>query len=188
MPYAFEPQQFGALPLWGQVLLAARLVRRAVLAASEDLSPAAREFVLGCCDTIEECAKQGHGTTSLEKAPSRVDGLIAAAAGGARPVLRGLYYAIDAARAAEAANDFPVDATVTNSAREAIAAIAQDPRVSALQVSILLAGDLDQVRFTCGEARIGTYDGLTNYVFERITPVHALTHSAPRRSPEEEYR
>lgn len=55
-----------------------------------------------------------------------------------------------------------------------------DPRVNALQLRILLAGDIDQLRFACSEVGVGIYDALPEHVFLRLAPVHALSLAEPR--------
>jgi hypothetical protein len=104
-------------------------------------------------------------------------------------VREALSWAIDAARAAQAANDFPIDGTVTRSAQTAVASLAADKRFSAMQLAILMASDLDLVRFATSEVRVGKYDGLTKNVLMRLTPLHPLTLAdRPNRSPEDEAR
>ena len=56
MPAIFELNEFGTLPLWGQALIAARMVRRGVLAVLPDASPDFRDRALVACATIERAA------------------------------------------------------------------------------------------------------------------------------------
>ena len=186
MPAIFELDQYGTLPLWAQVLIAARMVRRGTLAMLAEGS--ARQTILDACDAMERCARQGEGTRREQKPLDAAKALREHPPREAPAIAESVWWAIDATRAAEAAQDFPIDATVTNSALNAIRSLSLDRRVLPLQLSILVAGDLDLVRFSCGEARIGRYDGLTNYVFERLTPTHAIDLGEPRRSPEEDAR
>ena len=186
MAAIFHLEQFDQLPLWGQVLIASRMVRRAALAMTANGPANIHTAVINACDAIERCAVRGDGVPSefavFEKA-RQLRG-----APQARSLTEAIWWATDAAAAASAANDFPVDATVTNSARNAIASIAEDPRVTPLQLRILMAGDLDLVRFACGEARIGKYDGTTRYVMERLPPVHPITLIEPTRSAQDSFR
>ena len=93
------------------------------------------------------------------------------------------------------ANDFPVDATVTRSARSAIAALGEDRELSRMQITILLAADIDQLLFACGEddrlpsSRLASkYEGLGAHVLGRLAPVHALSVTPYEPSGEEAAR
>ena len=137
-------------------------------------------MVIGACDAMERCAERGGGTRR-EKGP--LDAGAALRHAGPRDadaVAQGVWWAVDSARAAEAALDFPVDATVTNSALNAVRSLAQDRRVSGVQLAALVGADMDLIGFSCGEAKVGTYDGLTRYVFERLTPVHSIALNGAR--------
>jgi hypothetical protein len=184
MSARFDPDKFDNLPLFAQVLIAVRMVRRAALALSGTLD-SLQNTILEACGAIEQCAFAGDGLDRAAALLDRAGRLRDGAPGTARFVCESVWWAIDAARAAQAANDFPVDATVTSSARKALGSLAEDPRVSRLQLAILVASDVDQVCFACGEARIGRYDGLTSYVRERLAPVSALTLTDPLPSPED---
>jgi len=177
---------FESLPLWGQALAAARMARRGILTLvgttpGQDLTAA-----LAACDALEQCARDGQGWHA--RLSTFDTGLAALRQRESVCVLHALRWAIDAAGAAEGAWDFPVDGTVTISARRAIDALANDPRVGQLQTAILLGGDTDLIRFACDEVNIGTYDALTAHVFGRLPPVHPLTLSEPLRSPEDQCR
>jgi hypothetical protein len=102
-----------------------------------------------------------------------------------RAIAEAVHCAVDACRAAEAAQDFPIDATVTASCKRAFAALAADPRVNRLQLTILIAADLDQVRFACSEIHIQQYNGVTRHVLGRLAPVHPIDLATPRPSPED---
>ena len=180
----FDHDQFDNLPLFAQVLVAARMVRRGALALSGTSDPL-QSTILDTCDVIEQCAFAGDGLDRAAALLDRAGRLRDGAPATARSVCESLWWTIDAARAAQAAIDFPVDSTVTRSARNALGSLAADPRVSRLQLNILAAADIDQVRFACGEARIGRYDGLSAYVRERLAPVSALTLTDPVPSPDD---
>lgn len=174
------------LPLWGQALVASRMVRRAAKALPRDDST--RSAIEAACDAIDESARRGALTPAARQAAEGGGTGQAALSPGSESFREALRWALDAAAAAHDAQDFPIDATVTNSARSAIAAIAGDRRVAPLQLAILSGGDVDQVAFASGEARIGTYDALTDYVFERLAPVHGLTLSPVPVSAESQAR
>ncbi len=190
MAATFELDQFPGLPLWGQVYVASRMVRRAALAMLAGPALAAAERV---CDEIDGCAREGRWVGRDQRSNEQVAALgveagfgDGGAAGGVEVVQEALWWLVDAARAAEASQDFAIDGTVTRSARAAMSVIAADERVTRLQMAILLAGDLDQVRFTTREAGVGKYDALTGYVFERITPVHALDLADVKRGAQDD--
>lgn len=90
--------------------------------------------------------------------------------------------------AAQGALDFPVDATVTASARRCWDAIAGDPRVCVIQMAIVMESDIDLIAFACRESNVHTYDGLGGHVFGRLAPCHPLALQQPRRRIEEEFR
>lgn len=182
----FDLEQFDQLPLWGQVLIASRMVRRAALAMTANGPANIHTAVINACDAIDRCVVRGDGVTSESPVFEKARQLRGAR--DARSLTEAIWWATDAAAAASAANDFPIDATVTNSARNAIASIAEDPRVTPLQLRVLMAGDLDLVRFACGEARIGTYDGTTRHVLDRLAPVHPITLIEPARSARDRAR
>jgi hypothetical protein len=194
VPAIFELDTIGTLPLFGQALLAARMARRGVLAVLPEATHAGdaeRALMIRACDGMERCAREGSGTHRMK--PLFAEAMELRYLGGplARErdsVRHALWWALDAKRAAEMAQDFPMDSTVTRSMHGAVSALAEDRRITRLEITILLAGDFDLVRFACGEAGIGRYDGLTGYVMERLTPVHALTLNPVRPTPEEESR
>ncbi len=176
------------LPLWAHVLVASRVVRRGAMAMLA-CDAALLAQALAVCEAIERCAAAGCGTrdarAAFDAAAALPETPLPATAAAAAHALR---WTVDAARAAESALDFPVDDTVTRSALAAMAALAQDPRVSSLQLAVLAAADLDQIRFACGEIRLGRYDGLTDHVLCRLAPVHPLTLTEPTPTPEEQAR
>lgn len=166
-----------SLPLYAQALIASRLARRAALAM---LTGPALEAAIASCDAIDHFAQAGDGFRDdhpLYRNHPR----------GNTPH-EALHWAWDSLAAAHSSSDFPIDPTVTASARRAIAAVTQDPRVSAIQVAILLAADIDQTHFACQEASISKYAGLTPHVLARLAPCHPLTLSDPRRNPEDDFR
>ena len=145
---------FARLPLWALVLLAARAVRRAALT----LPPGERMPLLEGCDLLVEAALAGR----LERGYryGRGPGLVGLA----------LEAAVDAARAAEASLDFSAAETAClNSTTRALAYAAESAETS-LQAAILVASDVDQIRFATDEFGIGRYDPVTSEVLARLTP------------------
>lgn len=171
-----------ALPLFGQALVAARLARRAVLTM---LTGPDRTAALAACGALEAIARTGSGWTDDHAAiaPARAIHPTRHTAAA----LEAIRWAFDSVGAAQGAWDFPVDAIVAASARRCLDAVCADRRISALQVSIIIAADVDQIAFACSEAHIRTYDPLGDAVFARLAPCHPLTLTEPTRaSPTEE--
>lgn len=163
------------LPLWAQALLAARQLERARLALAPAIPPPLNTLLARCHDAIGDCARAGSLVarhTALFD--SGVAQRYAEAESGPATLRHALYYAIDATRAADAAQDFPIDATVAHSARHSLAALAAEPRFIALQLGILLAADIDLLRFHCREAGIGRYDALGAAALQRLPALRAL--------------
>lgn len=176
--------QFDALPNFGQALVALRMVRRAVMAKYAE-ADAERALIERACDAAEACAKAGNGTHRHKPLFRHVMDLrdeFDARRPSLEWVRTAAWWMVDAINAAESAQDFPIDGTVTRSARSAIAALGEDRELSRLQITILLAADVDQLLFALGEvdkipARniAAKYDGLGDHVMARLAPVHALT-------------
>lgn len=186
MPTLFDPQQFGSLPLWGQVLIAARMVRRGLLGMLPEATNDFRDRVMSLCGLIERCAMSGAITKDEMATLLAGRELRAVAPARVSAVAQAMWWAIDACRAAEAAQDFLADHTVTSSALHAIACLGEDQRVSRLQLTILVAADVDLIRFACDEVSIGRYDALTSSVLLRLAPVHGLTLvEVPKRAEQE---
>lgn len=184
MPAIFELNEFGTLPLWGQALIAARMVRRGVLAVLPDASFEFRDQALAACATIERSTVKGALLDADERALKNAMNLREQADDRVMAVARALWWAIDACRAAQGARDFPVDSTVTGSSLRAIGELGEDPRVSRLQLTVLVAADFDLVRFACSEISVERYEGLTSHVLSRLAPVHPLTLvETPMRGP-----
>lgn len=166
----------GELPLWAQVLVAARLLQRAALAMPDELPPALRECIDAVVAAMQDCACAGGGVhrhrACFDAAMAWRDGDAAATTAPLRGLL---WYAIDATRAADAAQDFPIDATVMRSTLRGVGELARDARIVPLQTRVLMAGDIDLLRFACDEAAVGRYDAMPDAVFLNLPPVHALT-------------
>jgi hypothetical protein len=173
--------ELSALPLWAEVLVAVRMLQRAALAMLEDAPATLRDEVNRACDAMLDCVHEGGLVHRHRALFDRVMTLRDAAAMADTAALRNaLWSALDATRAADAAQDFPVDATVARSALNTVRALAADARIGALQLTILLTSDIDQLRFACDTANVARYAALPDDVFQRLTPVHALTLSEPR--------
>ncbi len=180
VPYA---GQLESLPLFAQALVACRMARRAVQAM---LNGADEKCALLGCDAIESVIELGVGwcddnpvLSSLARISSTRDNEAALVA---------LNCAIGSVGAAQSAIDFPVSTNVSPFVQRCIEAVVTDPRISKVQVVIILKSDIDQITFACKEAKIDTCDGVSDYVLGRLTPCHALSLVEPPRCIEEEYR
>lgn len=159
------------LPLWAQALMASRLTRRAVLAMVGDnkLAVADRDVLIAGCDAIDRCAALGQYReaegelirSAVAWVPTR----------RADSLAQAMYWAADAALAANDASDFSAAETACmNSTKQAIAHAAQSPGMNPLQARMYIAGDIDLLRFACGEFRVGRYDAL-GQVMGRLTTI-----------------
>ena len=190
-------EQIGDLPNFAQALVALRMAHRAML-AKYPAGDSERELIESVFVAGDQCIREGQGTGRHKALFRRAMDLRDKSDKLRRQresVRGGLWFAIDSLNAAEAANDFPIDATVTASARKAIAAIGQDREFNQVQIAILLASDVDQMLFACGEVDqlpskniAARYAGLGDHVFGRLAPVHALTVIADEPRGEEAYR
>lgn len=189
------PDKFSSLPLFAQALVALRMVHRAVL-AQYPAGDSERELIESALEAAFKCAHDGQGTRRHDKLFSRSMALcdLADSHRQHRAAVRAaLWSAIDSINAAEAASDFPVDATVTMSAQKAIAALGDDRELSRLQIAIVVAADVDQLHFACGEVdklnnAAAKYTGLGDHVFGRLAPVHPLTVTPYVRTGEDAAR
>lgn len=172
----------GHLPLWAQVLVAARMLQRAAAAMQAELPASLNDRIAAVGSAIQDCARDGGG---VHRQRALFDAAMALrdteAAARHAPLLGLLWFAIDATRAADAAQDFPIDATVAHSTWQAMRELVADTRVVPLQLRVLIAGDIDALRSACDEARVDRYAALPAQVFLRLAPVHALTLTEPRR-------
>lgn len=169
------------LPLWGQVLIAARMLKRALLAMSGTMPAAAVLHVQALVDAIEHCSAGGGPARPCLQAFEAVASAPKTCETSA--LIEAARLAVDAARAAEAAHDFPVDATVTQSCLASLRALSADARVLPVQIAVLLGGDIDLVRFVASEAGIDRFAPLGRGFPERLLPVHALSLCDPVPQP-----
>jgi hypothetical protein len=171
MSAIFELDQISKLPLYAQAFIASRMARRAVLFLPASFPDEDRTAMIRICDTLDNlCRDGGASMKNVQPLYDRADRFRSGAAGEAAEAV---YWAVDAAASAEAANDFPVDATWIRDTEAAMAAASRSHGLSPLQVRLYAASDLDSLRFSCGEAHVRFYDALGSYVMERIAPVYA---------------
>jgi hypothetical protein len=167
----FDLNSHASLPLWAQVLLASRITRRATLWMPRSVSSRAREALIAGCDAIDRCAVAG--VVLKAEAPALRKATSFQPDGGSYGAATSMYYAVDAAHAAEGALDFSAaEGSCTASVGKAIAGAAEGPGLNPLQVRILVTSDVDLLAFACKEAGVGRYDGVGKDVPLRLTPVH----------------
>ncbi|MGD9800797.1 MAG: hypothetical protein AB7F91_10615 [Parvularculaceae bacterium] len=169
MAAIFDLEDIPKLPLYAQAFLATRMARRAIYHLPAEYLESERRALLETCDALDAfCAIGG---ASMKKMRPIYDRVNARRGGAAGEAAEALYWAVDAAASAEAANDFPVDQTCIRGVQNAFAAASRADGLSPLQVRTLVAGDFDQLRFACREAGIGFYDALGSQVMGRMAPV-----------------
>ena len=179
---------FATLPNFAQALMAIRMVQRALPAKITDSDPdseAERALFDTALTAATRCCRDGHGNfqhESLFKRAMELRDLLDSHRAQREWLRAALWFAIDAVNAAEMANDFPVDTTVTRSAQSAIAALGEDNHLSRMQITILLASDIDQLLFACSEVdklpsrRLAAkYEGLGDHILLRLAPANPLT-------------
>jgi hypothetical protein len=171
MPESPYARGYDDLPLWGQVLLAVRALRRFGAAVLAERSAELMAEFLAACDELETAARDGSGPV--------VTGFAATYPAPIPAVAAAVLAAVEAA--AEGGD-------VGSHVRAALDAIAADRRVNRLQLAIVFGGDVNLIRFACREVPLGRKDALTSYVFERLTPAHPLTLEEPKPSPEDLFR
>lgn len=167
----FEVDTYGDLPLWAQVLMASRLVRRAALWLPDDVPEETRQTLLAACDAMDRCAIAGEWLKAERAVVEQAANMdpVADACGA----VSAMYYAADATHAAHDSLDFSAaESACTSSAGKAMAEAGKSTGLNPLQVRIFAAADVDLLRFACKEAGVGRYDGLGNGVMERLCPVY----------------
>lgn len=180
---AARATELKSLPLFAQALVACRLARRAALAM---MAGADQALALEACDAIEAIARDADGWRD-ENPPIKALAKIRRTREN-ESALEAVRWAYDSVGVAQGALDFSVDATVTGSAQRCINAVCDDPRVSKLQIMIVLDGDIDQIAFACKEGNVNANDGVGGHVLGRLTPCHALSLIEPQPKLEDLYR
>lgn len=179
----FQLDTLSSLPLWAQVLIASRLARRATLWLPEQTPQDSRNALIARCDILDRCARVGEGgrgeLEALAKDTPRVHRLAYEAA-------EAVHHAASAAFAAQSSQDFgAAEPSVPAGLHNAMVHASRSHGLSALQVRIFAAADMDLLRFACAEAGIGRYDGLKDAV-HRLAPVHPPDRPVSIREPEDE--
>lgn len=168
-----------SLPVFGQT----RLARRAALAMFDAID---LEIALQACDAVETISKGGEDASYDHLTANAIVGIRRTSSNEA--ALKALHHAVDAIKAAKASSLSLETASVTSSVQKCLDAVYDDPRISRLQVAIIVRSDIDQIRFACEEVSIGKHAGLTGHVIGRIVPCHAIQIFDPCKSIEDEYR
>ncbi len=170
-PRIFEIEKYAELPLWAQVLIASRIARRAIVELPTTVTQKDYDQFVSVCDSLDECAIRGERSAEakslfdkqLRYQPSR-DSTAASQA---------LYYAIDAAHAAESSMDFEAaESACTGSVYKAIAAAAESAFMNPIRIAIFVAADIDQLNFACKSGAAHRYYGLGKEVVGNMIPVH----------------
>jgi len=173
----FELDTINDLPLWAQVLVASRACRRAALWLTPQTPDKVRGLLLDACDVIDGFAKAGQRSNKEIAVIKRATDH--SAKRDTRQAFSAIYYAGDAAFAAESSTDFEAaEHACTQSVLKSLACVGEQNTLTPLQVRIFVAADLDLLRFACAESGVHRYDGLGESVFGRLASI-----SPPR--PEE---
>jgi len=159
------------LPLWAKALAASRIARRAALWMPDSASKNARATFLDACDALDRCALAGERRPAdlaiIDKANRVQPGIAEQGASLA------LYYAADAAHAAESSLDFSAAESACHASMlKAFDAAKSAQGLNPLQVHLFIAADVDILQFACKEARTDKYRGLGQEVAQRLFPVH----------------
>lgn len=175
---------FATLPNFAQALLALRMIHRAVL-ARYDTHDDERALIQSAVTAAIQCVRDGHGNfhhEALFKQAMTLRDLFDPLRADREYIRAALWWAIDATNAAEMANDFPVDPTVTRSSQAALATLGDDREFSRMQITILLASDIDQLTFALSEVNklparrlAAKYEGLGDHVLSRLAPPQPLS-------------
>lgn len=167
----FETDLYRELPLWAQVLMASRLVRRAALWLPDDVPEQTRRLLLEGCDAMDRCAIAGERLKAEQAVIEKAAGIQPVA--DACAAVNAMYYAADATHAAHDSLDFSAaESACTSSVGKAMAEVEKSRGLNPLQVRIFAASEVDQLRFACKEAGVGKYDRLGTEVMQRLCPVH----------------
>ncbi len=191
MPHAlFEPKILRELPLWAAVLVASRAARRYILVlpvgGAGGVTGGTTGALLGACDAADACTAAGKRSAEAAAVIER-----ATKTKGSAAVLAAcdmVRWVGDAAHAANDSMDFSAaEGACYGSVRAGLDVANSCARLlgmTAIQSAILVASDVDQLLFVCRDLRVGTYDGLSRGVFERLVPVRAPeVHTVDREDP-----
>jgi hypothetical protein len=160
-----------ALPLWAKVLAASRIARRAALWMPNSASENARTLLVQACDAIDRWALAGERLKPDLAIVERAKALRPRAA--EQGAVMALFFAADAAHAAESALDFSAAESACHSSMlKAFDAAKGAAGLNPIQVQIFIAADVDLLGFACKEANIDRYQGLGRGVAERLFPVY----------------
>lgn len=168
----FELEKYRDLPLWAQVLLAARIIGRAVGGLGPQDEQARQIIQRGVAAAID-CALAGDVTRDL--APVLKSSARMPTHTRTHALAVAMEMLIDAAMAAQASESFSAaDTACSNSVGKAIESVSHAPGMNPLRTRILISADLNQLRFACDEAKVGTYDPIPKDVLLRLTPVRPI--------------
>ncbi|MFO0858747.1 MAG: hypothetical protein U0640_15490 [Phycisphaerales bacterium] len=158
------------LPLWAQVLVAARAVRRAVLVS--DTAP--KERRLAACEAIERCVAQGHATSHEREALRR--------ARDWQPTVHqhmlslAVRQTIASADAAEASYDIAgAELQCERAAANVINAQCEDISLESQVVRACVNTDIQALTLACQQSKFSRYDAIPQNVLEALPRID--THS-----------
>ena len=178
-PYrSLQLEGVALLPLWAQVLTAARITQRVAL-ATDELKGRDRQEVLAACEELTVAAELG-ALPRVRFDAVRTTGMHIGQVPGANFVGMALYHTADAALGADGTQDpTGIGSSCIAAVRKAINALLAEDRFGPFQVRIAVAADADQLAFACGEVNTGIYEGLGAHVLGRLPPIHPLTPFPP---------
>jgi hypothetical protein len=102
--------------------------------------------------------------------------------------LQSVRWALESVITAQGSSKSPSNVAATAAATRCINTVTADPRVSAIQVAIVVGSDIDLIAFACNEDGTQMSDRLNDHVFNRLPPCHAIILGEPRRNPEDDFR
>lgn len=158
-------EQIGELPVWMQVLVASRAVRRVVSTCKDGID---KRIMTKALDAVDSCAAYGFCEWQEERAMQAATARRGRGEPETTAVREAVFWAVDACMAAEASRDFPSDSAVTDGALNAISAICGDPRYSATRIEELAAADLDVLRSAVRESRLMAYAPVPESLLSRL--------------------
>lgn len=168
-------EKLGELPLWAQVSIASRSVRRAVLAAAPDNE---KRLLVRALDAMDCCVEYGSWEPREERALQAVSSRRERGEPGTRALRDAAFWAVDACLAAESAHDFPADGAVTRSAGNAIETLVMEPRFSSPQVIALAFEDVELLWRSVREIRLMIYAPVPGRILARLPGIRPLDLAA----------